>query len=104
MLNGFVALVVFAEAHLALSPSLGHADVVHHEQVDVDVVGAGAADLLVVCETEGEKRRKVRDRSHFVKRRFLYFACARKRFSCFPAKQKKNPEIFCFTIIAMFCT
>ena len=48
MLNGIVALVVFAEAHLALSPSLRHADVVHHEQVDVDVVGAGAADLLVV--------------------------------------------------------
>ena len=43
-----VALVLLAEAHLALSSSLGHADVVHHEQVDVDVVGAGAADLLVV--------------------------------------------------------
>ncbi len=58
MLNGIVALVVLAKAHLALPPSLRHADVVHHEQVDVDVVGAGAPDLLVVCETEGEKRRR----------------------------------------------
>ena len=42
-----VALVLLAEAHAALAAALGHADVVHHEHVYVNVVGAAAADLHV---------------------------------------------------------
>ena len=42
-----VALVLLAEAHAALPAALGHADVVDHEHVYVNVVGAAAADLHV---------------------------------------------------------
>ena len=42
-----VALVLLAEAHAALAAALGHAHVVHHEHVNVNVVGAAAPDLHV---------------------------------------------------------
>ena len=45
--SGGVALVLLAEAHASLAAPLGHAHVVHHEHVDVDVVGAAAPDLHV---------------------------------------------------------
>ena len=35
--QGPVALVLLAEAHFAPAATLRHADVVHHEVVDVDV-------------------------------------------------------------------
>ena len=45
-----VAFVLLAEAHLALAAALRHADVVHDEQVYVNVIGAHAADFLVGCK------------------------------------------------------
>ena len=45
--HGAVALVFLAEAHAALPSALGHAHVVHHEHVNVYVVGAAAPDLHV---------------------------------------------------------
>ena len=45
--HGAVALVFLAEAHAALPAALGHAHVVHHEHVNVYVVGAAAPDLHV---------------------------------------------------------
>ena len=44
---GSVTPVLLTEAHDPVLPSLRHADVVHHEHVDVNVVGAAAADLHV---------------------------------------------------------
>ena len=38
---GSVTPVLLAEAHDPVLPSLRHADVVHHEQVDVNLVCAG---------------------------------------------------------------
>ena len=53
---GAVALVLLAEAHPALPAALGHADVVHHEQVDLDVVGAAPPHLQVRCnKSHGEE-------------------------------------------------
>ena len=46
-LRGLVALVLLAEAHPALSPALWHAYVVHHEEVDVDVICAAPAHFEV---------------------------------------------------------
>jgi len=40
-----VTLVVLAEAHLALSSPLAHAHVVHHEHVDVQILGAATPYL-----------------------------------------------------------
>ena len=45
-----VAFVLLAEAHLALAAALRHADVVHDEQVYVNVVGADTTDFLVRCK------------------------------------------------------
>ena len=49
---GGVALVLLAEAHLALAAALRHAHVVHHEHVNVYVVGAAATDLHVGYKRE----------------------------------------------------
>ena len=45
-----VALVLLAEAHVAVTVALGHAGVVHHEEVDLEVVGAGSPDLVMFCK------------------------------------------------------
>jgi len=47
-----VALVFLAEAHVAVPVSLGHARVVHHEEVHVEVVGASSLHLVVFCSDE----------------------------------------------------
>ena len=47
---GGIALVLLAKAHLALAAALGHAHVIDHEQVDLNVVCAAPADLHVGCK------------------------------------------------------
>ena len=42
-----VALVFLAEAHVTVPVSLGHAGVVHHEKVHIEVVGARSLHLVV---------------------------------------------------------
>jgi hypothetical protein len=42
-----VAFILLAEAHLAATSSLGHADVVNHEVVDVKVIGATTTNLFL---------------------------------------------------------
>ena len=44
--RGRVAVVFLTEAHVALGVALCHADVVHHEQVDVQGVSARTPDRL----------------------------------------------------------
>ena len=46
---GVVTLVLLAEAHVAVPVSLGHARVVHHEEIHVEVVRASALHLVVFC-------------------------------------------------------
>jgi hypothetical protein len=46
--GGAVALVLLAEAHVAVTVPLRHASVVHHEEVDLEVVGACPPDLVVL--------------------------------------------------------
>ena len=42
-----VAVVLLTEAHVTVATPLGHADMAHHEEVDVQVVCTGAAHCLV---------------------------------------------------------
>ena len=42
--GGCVAPVLLTETHDTVLPALRHADVVHHEEVDVDLVRAGPPD------------------------------------------------------------
>ena len=44
--RGRVAVVFLTEAHVALGVALSHADVVHHEQVDIQGVSARPPDRL----------------------------------------------------------
>jgi len=46
-----VALVLLAEAHVPVTVALGHARVVDHEEVDLEVVRARASHRVVLCET-----------------------------------------------------
>ena len=46
--GGCVAPVLLTETHDPVLPALSHADVVHHEQVDVNLVCAGSPHGLVV--------------------------------------------------------
>ena len=45
---GRVALVLLTEAHVAMPVALCHAGVVHHEEVDLEVVSACSPDLIVL--------------------------------------------------------
>ena len=47
-----VALVLLTEAHVAVSVALRHAAVVHHEEVDLQVLCAGPLDLVVLRPDE----------------------------------------------------
>ena len=47
-----IALVLLTEAHVAVSVSLSHAAVVHHEEVDLQLVGAGPPDVVVLRPDE----------------------------------------------------
>ena len=42
-----IALVLLAEAHVSVPVTLGHARVVHHEEVDLEVVRARPLHLVV---------------------------------------------------------
>ena len=44
---GGIAFVLLAEAHPSFAAALRHADVIHHKQVNLDVVCAAAAHLQV---------------------------------------------------------
>ena len=44
-----IAFVLLAEAHVTVSVTLGHTRVIHHEKVDLEVVGAGSLHLIVFC-------------------------------------------------------
>ena len=46
--GGGVAHVLLAEAHVAVPVALGHAGVVHHEEVYVEIVRASSLDLVVL--------------------------------------------------------
>jgi hypothetical protein len=48
--RGRVALVLLAEAHPPAAPALSHANVVHHEVVDVQVVGAAPTNFGLRCK------------------------------------------------------
>ena len=43
-----IALVLLTEAHVTVAVSLSHAAVVHHEEVDLQLVGAGPPDVVVL--------------------------------------------------------
>ena len=45
--RGRVALVLLAEAHVAVPVALRHAGVIHHEEVHVKVVCARSSNLIV---------------------------------------------------------
>ena len=45
--EGRIALVLLAEAHVAVAVTLGHAGVVHHEEVHLEVVRARSTNLVV---------------------------------------------------------
>jgi len=43
-----IALVLLTEAHVTVAVSLSHAAVVHHEEVDLQLLGAGPPDVVVL--------------------------------------------------------
>jgi hypothetical protein len=45
--EGCIALVLLAEAHVPVAVTLGHAGVVHHEEVHLEVVRARSPNLVV---------------------------------------------------------
>ena len=47
-----IALVLLTEAHVTVAVTLSHAAVVHHEEVDLQVLGAGPLDLVVLRPDE----------------------------------------------------
>jgi len=47
-----VALVLFTEAHVTVAVTLRHTCVVHHEKVDIKVIGARSLHLVVFCTDE----------------------------------------------------
>ena len=47
-LSGRVAFVLFTEAHVTVPVALRHAAVVHHEEVDLQLLGAGPPDVVVL--------------------------------------------------------
>jgi len=44
-----VALVLLAEAHMAVTVTFRHAGMVHHKKVDVEIVRASSLHLVVLC-------------------------------------------------------